>query len=457
MPGLARSCACARLCPRLTWQQARSRVSSEMMRNTAARLARIWWLILGIMLLPSARLLAHPSPNSAVLLDFHRDAVTAELVLPLNELELSFGQPLTPDPAGVVARHGMALKAYVLAHVHPKAPDGRPWSVQARDDMTVKLNEQPADLVVHLWMRPPEGAPLRVFTLDYDVVAHEVMSHRAFVFIRNDWNSARFANQQPEAVGMIHFQEKSVKIDRTQGSWRRGFDSVVRLGIRHIAEGTDHLLFLLVLLLPAPLLVNGKRWGRYGGLKRSLWRLFKIVTAFTIGHSITLAIGAIGWVKLPGQPVEILIAVSILVSAVHAIRPVFPGREPLIAAGFGLVHGLAFAGSIAEFGFSPWYMALSILGFNLGIELMQMVVVAATIPWLLLLSRTRFYPPVRLAGAIFGGIAALAWIGERAFSWPNPMNAFVGALARHSLWMVALLAAMALLATWSQRGKAATE
>jgi HupE / UreJ protein len=92
----------------------------------------------------------------------------------------------------------------------------------------------------------------------------------------------------------------------------------------------------------------------------------RIVTAFTLGHSLTLLAGALGWLRLPGQPVEILIAVSILVSAAHAQRPLFPGREAQVAAGFGLVHilvhGLAFTGTLAGLHLSAGPLALSILG-----------------------------------------------------------------------------------------------
>ncbi len=419
-----------------------------------ATTARRWLLSLAVALVclcVAPRLEAHPSPNSAVLLDFHRDGIAAELVLPLPELELGFGQPLAADPAEVVERHGAALQEYLRVHIRPVAPDGRPWEVTVRDDLAVRLEEQPVDLVAHVWLQPPAGAPLRKFTLNYDVIAHEVMSHRAFVLVRNDWNQARFAGTPPESVGMIHFNVTSLAVDRTDGSAWRGFRSVLGLGIEHIAEGTDHLLFLLVLLLPAPLLAVRTGWGHHRGFRRSLVKLLKIITAFTLGHSITLAVAALGWVRLPAQPVEILIAVSILISAMHAVRPIFPGREPWVAAGFGLVHGLAFAGAIAGFGFSTWYLALTVLAFNLGIELMQLAVVAAVIPWLLLLSRTRFYPPVRIAGAAFAGIAALAWIGERAFAWPNPVEGVVTALAQHAGWLVGALALLALLATWWQR------
>jgi len=128
------------------------------------------------------------------------------------------------------------------------------------------------------------------------------------------------------------------------------FPSMFRLGMRHIGEGTDHLLFLLTLLLPAPLLVVGSRWAGFAGRRRSVLQVLKVVTAFTAGHSITLALAALGLVRVPSRPIEILIAVSILVSAVHALRPLFPGREAGIAALFGLLHGLAFATTLQNLG-----------------------------------------------------------------------------------------------------------
>ena len=364
---------------------------------------------------------AHQMPSSAVILDFSHVAVSAELILPLQELELGFKQPLLEHPEQVLPKYGPALKDYLLAHVHPVAPDGRPWSVEV-GDMTVKMSEQPFDLVVRLDMRPPAGAPVRRFKLNYDVIAHEVISHKAFVFIRNDWDEARFqpaghVPATPEAVGLIRYLVYSVDINRTDGSFWRGFGSVVAQGGRHIAEGLDHLLFLFALLLPAPLLSAGRRWGAFRGLKGSFVQLLKIVTAFTIGHSLTLLIGGMGWLRLPQQPVEVLIAVSILVSAIHAIRPIFAGKEAWVAGGFGLVHGLAFSTTIAQFGFSTWSLVVTILGFNLGIELMQIAVVVVVVPLLILSSRSRKYTPVRLTGAALAGAAALFWIGVRVGFW----------------------------------------
>ena len=212
-----------------------------------------------------------------------------------------------------------------------------------------------------------------------------------------------------------------------------GFASIFRLGMRHIAEGTDHLLFLLVLLLPAPLLALGSRWAGYAGARRSLFQILKVVTAFTIGHSITLALAALGLVRVPSRPIEVLIALSILLSAIHALRPLFPGREALIAAFFGLIHGLAFAATLEQLGLGRWERVAGILAFNLGIETMQLIVVAATIPSLVLMSRTRAYPFLRIGGALFAGVASLGWIAERLLGVRNPVDVVVNSVARHGV------------------------
>jgi hypothetical protein len=115
------------------------------------------------------------------------------------------------------------------------------------------------------------------------------------------------------------------------------------------------------------------------------------------------------------------------------------------------VHGLAFAGAIAELALDPLRLSLAILGFNLGIELMQLVVVVSTAPWLMLLARTLAYPFVRVGGALFGGVCALAWIAQRAFGWDNPLDAVVMDLAHRGPVFVAALATVAVAATFAQR------
>ena len=387
---------------------------------------------------------AHNMPQSAVMMDFGREDVTVDLILPIQELELAFKQPLLHEPAAILTKYERQLRAYLHEHIQPTTMDGKPWTVEV-GKLDLQIRDLPYDLLARVTMTPPNGASVRKFRFNYSVTNHEVMSHIAIVTVRSDWDNAVFSGH-PENLGMLQFMVTYLDIDRSKGSWTRGFATVFKRGMSHITGGGDHLMFLLALMLPAPLLVSGKRWGNHAGLKRTLLKLLKIISAFTIGHSLTLAVAGLGWVKVPGQPVEILIAVSILVSAIHAIRPIFAGKEIYIAGGFGLIHGLAFASSLTEFGFTTWYMALTVLAFNLGIEVMQLAVVVLAIPLLVYFSRTASYHRVRLVGAILCGTAAIWWIGDRAFSLSNAAGPLGDKLASHALWLIPSVIVLGLIA-----------
>ncbi|RZK62765.1 MAG: HupE/UreJ family protein, partial [Hymenobacter sp.] len=225
--------------------------------------------LLGILVLVLAwpRLaLAHPMPSSLVLLDLQATGVAAEVQLPLSELQPALGTALNvlDNPETLVARQGAALRAYLRAHVHPVGFDGRPWAV-AVGDLAVGAAEQAntgpyQELTAHLWLQPPAGASSRAFTLHYDVIMHQVVTHSALVSIRQDWDNGVLA-EHPVEVGVIRMNPRDnviapLEVAPAAGSRWRGFQNMVGLGLSHIAEGTDHLLFLLVLLLPAPLLVR---------------------------------------------------------------------------------------------------------------------------------------------------------------------------------------------------------
>ena len=407
-------------------------------------------LLPALLLLVAARpAWGHPMPSSAVVLRLHRTGIDAELTLPIGELAMGWEKPLPMDAVRTVREYGAELEDYVRAHVRPTAPDGRPWTVTVRE--VTPVVEQEPDVRVALTMTPPPGAPADRLTFRYDVIFHHLITHTAVVSLASDWRNG-VTGEEPVLLGTMRDTNAELAIDRSGGSWFRGFAAMFRLGARHIAEGTDHLLFLLALILPAPLVAAGGRWGGYAGWKTAFRRIVKVVTAFTLGHSITLVFGALGWVRLPGALVESAIALSILVSAVHALVPVFRGREVFIAGGFGLVHGLAFASTLTGFGFDPWTMVSSVLGFNLGIEAVQLLVILAAMPWLVLLARSRVYGPFRIAGAALTGIAAAAWLAERAFGWANPIVPLVEGVASHALWLLAGLVVLAVAASRSRSG-----
>jgi len=423
-------------------------------QSNSWRLFILAGLILLCGLKPSA-VYAHQSPTTLIFLDANPKQVNLEIHMPLTQLELAFGNNITQIPTTLIQKFGPQLKEYLKAHIHAYETRTNPWGVEVSsfrmDEGTyAEYNINYWELVANVTLTPAPGESTRKFTLDYDVIMHQVITHVALLSIRRDWESGRIdTNVTSQAMVIARNTSNNIiypfQVNLEDGSWFKGFTTMVNLGILHIKEGTDHLLFLLTLLLPAALIAVGGRWAKTGSVRYSLLRILKIVTSFTIGHSITLIIGALGLIHFPSRPIEVLIAVSILVSAIHALKPIFPGKEMYIAAGFGLIHGMAFAATLANLYLDGSSMALSIFGFNLGIELMQLFVIVITMPWLIILSRTKIYPYVRIIGAIFAGVAAIAWILERVSGTPNVISTFVTQASTQAQWVIVFLAVLAFL------------
>lgn len=393
-------------------------------------------------------------PHSVLLLDVHENGIAGELQWPLKELQLAFpDEDIEHTPGTLLERKGAWLERYLHEHMAITDSSGHRWTIVVKNRQ-VKQSEQSLtgifyEVVFELWLQPPAGSPDRHFVLHYDAIMHQVVTHKLFISVRQDWDGGVSGKETEDAdlgvltVNPADNRPPPVVINLDEGSKWKGFKNMVNLGIRHIAEGTDHLLFLLVLMLPAPLISSKGKWAHSGGTKYSTIRLLKIATAFTIGHSLTLFAGAVGWLRLPSQPVEVLIALSVFVGALHALRPLFPGREVFIAGGFGLIHGLAFASILGALNVGSLRMALSILGFNIGIELMQLFVLILFMPWLIMLSDYPFYKWVRIAGGIFALVASASWMMERISQRPNAVASFVQATALHAQWIVLIIAATA--------------
>jgi hypothetical protein len=390
----------------------------------------------------SAPAAAHFTPSSEIRLDFGRTRALAEIVVPLSEINYAAGHDID-SPA--------TAEAYLTKHLRVLSPGGVPWSVVFRNTAIID-DGGGRDVHAQVDLTPPRGAPLRVFDLNYTGVIDRVPNHFVIVLVRNDFDEGRLSDR-PQMIGGLQSGAQTLRVDRGPGSAWRGFVSAVGLGMHHIAEGHDHLLFLFALLLPAPLLVATGRWAGFGGMRYTAHRLLLVVSAFTLGHSLTLIGGAyFGW-QLPTRPVEIMIAVSILISAVHAFRPLFAGREGFIAAGFGLIHGMAFATLIGRFGLDPLQKTQSILGFNIGIELVQIMVVAAVMPALILLARLPFYATIRSVAAVIAGLAAIAWIFERVAGEENVIGRTIDIALGQAPWVVAAATIAAIILTINNKAE----
>src|SRR5258706_223693 len=196
-----------------------------------------------------------------------------------------------------------------------------------------------------------------------EIGATGIAASRAAVLLLvtlRDGRSLRAVLTPDHASFLVPERQRAIEVAR----------SYVRLGIEHILTGIDHLLFVLGLLL----LISGRR--------RLVWTL----TAFTLGHSVTLSLAALGLVHVPTAPVEAAIAGSILVLAVELARDPASargswvhGRPWTMAALFGLLHGLGFAGALVEAGLPDGEIPLALFSFNVGIEIGQLAFVAAAV------------------------------------------------------------------------------
>ena len=195
------------------------------------------------------------------------------------------------------------------------------------------------------------------------------------------------------------------------------FFDYAREGVWHIWIGFDHILFLLSLLLPAVLAWGGGRWQAVGRFAPAFWDVFKIVTSFTVAHSITLSLAALGVVSLPSRLVESAIATSVVLAALNNVIPLVHDRRWMVAFFFGLIHGFGFASVLRDLGLPQNALLIALVGFNLGVEGGQLAIVSAFLPVAYLLRATWFYRRlVFIGGSLAIVVVAGIWLVERAFN-----------------------------------------
>lgn len=193
-----------------------------------------------------------------------------------------------------------------------------------------------------------------------------------------------------------------------------GAADFLREGIHHILIGYDHIAFLVLLLLPGVLRRERGAWQPVERLPVALLDMARVVTAFTIAHSVTLTVAALGLVELPSKPVELAIAASVIVAGLHNIFPLRIAPRWGIAFGFGLIHGFGFASVLADLGAGD-KLIVELAAFNIGVEIGQLAIACVLVPLVYALRTTRFYrrgvvPVTSLAVAALAGF----WFFERA-------------------------------------------
>lgn len=249
--------------------------------------------------------------------------------------------------------------------------------------------------------------PIESLDIDYTLLFDQLPRHRGIVkVVWKDEGSSQVVISAPGGANV--FTRATAKT--------KGFSELLVAGIWHIWIGYDHVLFLLVLLIPA--VFQRTETGREAApdFTGPLMRVTAIVSSFTVAHSITLSCAALGYIVLPSKLVESAIAASVMIAALVNLLPRTAGASGVwIAFGFGLLHGLGFANVFGEIDAEGTPIWRTLLGFNLGVELGQLAIVAVFLPTAYLLRNTRFYR----TGVLYGGssaaaVCALIWLGQRA-------------------------------------------
>lgn len=258
------------------------------------------------------------------------------------------------------------------------------------------------------------AVPVTALVIDYRLLFDLDPQHKGLLKLRQGGDEAQtstaiFSTQQP-------LQTITLASDTGWAARAIQFIDYAKTGVWHIWIGFDHILFLLSLLLPAVLLYSRQQWQAAENM-RAVWiDVLKVVTAFTIAHSITLSLATLQILALPSRWVESVIALSVLVAAINNLKPLVHGRRWVAAFGFGLIHGFGFANVLADLDLPSTSLLLALGGFNLGVELGQLAIVAVFLPLAFWLRASWLYRRVLFSGGSVA-IAGLAcvWLVERAW------------------------------------------
>lgn len=396
---------------------------------------------------------AHPFDNATLAFAVADNKVSCQLRIPLEQLQFAVDFNVTSNTDVLLKNHSNDLQNYIEKHFQIKGESGTFWQmkilnvrIENTSDKTVKLHK---DIFLEIVFQPNQKERTRIFTIYYDAVIHQLITHKAIVSINQDWENGNVGHHDIQ-VGIIGYNQElnaanPLVISLQAGSNWTGFKAMFWLGVDHIADGVDHLMFLLLLLLPAPLVVIANKWQKNQSNAKSFIKILKIVTGFTIGHSVTLFIGTMQWFEMPVLIVEVVVAASIFITGIHALKPIFYKREMVVAISFGLIHGLAFSQTLVDLNLSSGKLLLSLLGFNLGVETMQLFVILAVMPFLVYLSGFTLYQFIRIFFATVGLIASAAWITELLTDQSNSVTDLLALIPVYAHWLVVVLISVSVI------------
>jgi hypothetical protein len=363
-----------------------------------------WLLLVGMLLAGAAH--AHVASNGFLDLEVHDRVVSGALELAVRDVELAVGVDANRDRRvtwGELRAAEPSLASYVAQHLALQVENAScalvfgPLKVNARVDGN------------YAWLSFAAQCPrnVRQLVIRYTLLDGIDPSHRGLLRLQS-------GTLVQTAVLGGSASSTTLEVDRAS-PWRAAVE-YFQAGVWHIWSGIDHLLFLLSLLLPAVLVRRGLRWEGVDAAQPAFWSVLKVVTAFTLAHSITLSLAAFDLVRLPSRLTESAIAASIILAALNNLYPLVTEARARIAFAFGLLHGFGFASVLADMGLPSGARLVSLVSFNLGIEAGQLAVVLTVMPLAYAMRRGELYRRGVLpwGSAAIAGLA-LIWFVQRAF------------------------------------------
>lgn len=367
--------------------------------------------LFALLLLP-IQCFGHSLSDSYLELHFDDAAISGHWQIAVRDLELAIGLDVNANSEvswGEIQANEQAIKSFAQSNLQIMRND----TACALNLGTTMLSDLNAGMFVYLPLTG-ECANIGEITLRYDLLFNIDASHRGIATVYEG--------------GLLHSllfspEQRQMTLAQQSASLLSHMKNFIVEGIWHIWIGLDHILFLVALLLP---IVLGSKETRtqnlnYPGMLREI---FKVVTAFTVAHSITLILAALNIVSLPSRFVESLIALSVAISGLNIIVPLFRGRHWQIAFGFGLIHGFGFAGVLSDLSLPTTQYISGLLSFNIGVELGQLLIVLVLVPTLILLSGAK---SMRLATRTCAGLSITVfgtlWMVERY--WDMSLRAFI--------------------------------
>ncbi len=379
---------------------------------------------------------AHKPSDSYLTMSVPKDGsdVTVRWDIALRDLDYVLQLDRDNDGAltwGEVRARGDDITKYATANLTLSSKD-KPCTLTTTAPM--QLDKHSDGTYAVLSLSAACGAALTdALQVKYSLLFDVDPSHRGLVQWLPPGSSSKDGKAEEALSVILGIESATQNLPFQPPSQWQSFKQYVVEGAFHIWIGYDHILFLLSLLLPAVLIFRRndtntakKLFGNSQILPaESFWNSFKevlkVVTAFTLAHSITLSLAALGYISLPSRWVESVIAASIIVAAIsNLVRGNLDnkrwGKPWLLAFAFGLIHGFGFASVLADLGLPKNTLVTALVGFNVGVELGQLAIVAVFLPLAFWLRSTKFYQVgVFKWGSVLIALMALYWLVQRAF------------------------------------------